>query len=78
MITAKELIIGKIYVCKHSRKGEFSARVDKIRGEWVDCTVMFGSARFVSVENRLIGAGQPGTCITVRDSHCYWQEQADR
>jgi hypothetical protein len=59
--------IGAVYDVRHSRKGSFRARVEAVRGEWIDLTVVEGTARAIMSYN----VAYEGDHVTVRDSHTY-------
>lgn len=62
---------GEVWDIDHQRKGAFTALFEEDMtdpGEWVRLMVVEGKARFVSIENRMMGAGTPGDSFGVRIS----------
>ena len=62
------LEVGKEYICKNQRKGEFRMQVVALRGEWIDGVITRGEAKAMMSYN-VRGEGEE---ITVRDSHSYF------
>lgn len=63
------LEIGKEYEVRHSRKGTFTATIDKIEGEWIEVTLTSGKERVLSKERI---PAEAGDSITIRDVHSYF------
>jgi hypothetical protein len=62
---------GKSYLVKHSRKGTFAMRVDKLDDEWATGVVIGGKAKAMLDYNEC----DVGDEITVRRSFCQFTEQ---
>lgn len=67
-----EPIVGKTYEVTHSRKGTFNLRVTGMDDEWVNGTIVAGSAEFFTEENR-----EAGEVITLRRSLCIFRSVPD-
>lgn len=63
-----QLEIGAEYEVRHSRKGTFAMRVDKVNGEWISGVIVSGVANALMSYN----VKEAGEAITVRDTHSYF------
>ena len=66
-----EIAAGEVWDVTHTRKGSFTARFLQPVSpdqEWADLEIAEGTARFLSFENRALGAGNTGETITSRVS----------
>ena len=57
---------GKIYLVKHSRKGNFRMKVIEDNGEWIDGIIIEGKTNAVMYYN----VREEGEKVTVRKSLC--------
>lgn len=63
-----QLEIGQEYEVRHSRKGVFAMRVEKVSGEWISGIITSGVANALMSYN----VKDVGESITVRDTHSYF------
>ena len=68
-MTAAEIKIGEEYFVTHKRKGRYQARIDAIRGEWIDMTITAGRATALLSYNEV----ETGEQVTGRDSFCTFE-----
>lgn len=64
-MTANQLIIGQEYHVRHTRKGQFAMRVEKVDGEWISGVISSGKAKALLAYNEK----ETGEEITIRESH---------
>lgn len=68
VIPANELEVGKVYECRHARKGVFKMRIASVTGEWIEGVIVSGRADAAMSYN----VCDTGETVTVRDSFCHF------
>lgn len=66
--------IGKTYHVNHRRKGKFDLLVTAQDDQWVSGVVVQGRAKYISMENWMLGVGCTGTAITLRKELAEFEE----
>jgi hypothetical protein len=61
-----DLEVGKTYKLRHTRKGEFTAKVLSCDDEWAEVEIVEGEAKEMSRENE-----GPGEKVTIRVAHVF-------